>query len=161
GDDLPHFRVGAVDRDVAIDARDATTRRAYKLVALPPSILRTMFDIDTLVADCRTAVADADPRSAIRDVLTRTVAKANDVAGVLGKDEGGINLLYNADDLTILNVIWAPKMRIFPHDHRMWAAIGIYGGAEANTIYRRGEERLQEAGGRLLDVGDVFSLGAD
>ena len=120
-----------------------------------------MFDIDTLVADCRTAVADADPRSAIREVLTRTVAKADDVAGALGKDEGGINLLYNAGDLTILNVIWAPKMRIFPHDHRMWAAIGIYGGAEANTIYRRGEERLQEAGGRLLDVGDVFSLGAD
>ena len=28
-------------------------------------------------------------------------------------------------------------------------------------ITRRGEERLQEAGGRLLDVGDVFSLGAD
>jgi predicted metal-dependent enzyme (double-stranded beta helix superfamily) len=120
-----------------------------------------MFDLEALIADCRTAVSDADPRGAIREVLARTVAKPDDVAAALGKDEGGISVLYNADDLTILNVIWAPKMCLFPHDHRMWAAIGIYGGAEANTLYRRGEERLQPAGGRMLDVGDVFGLGAD
>ena len=120
-----------------------------------------MFDLDTLIADCREAVADPDPRGAIREVLVRTVSRADDVAAALGKDEGGLFVLYNSEDLTILNAIWAPKMEIFPHDHRVWAAIGIYGGAEENRLYRRGEERLQQAGGRLLDVGDVFGLGAD
>ena len=124
-------------------------------------MLRTMFDLDTLIADCETAVAEADPRGAIRELLVRTVAKPDDVAAALAKDQGGINVLYNSKDLTVLNVIWAPNMSLPPHDHRMWAAIGIYGGAEANTLYRRGEERLQPAGGRMLDVSDVFSLGPD
>jgi predicted metal-dependent enzyme (double-stranded beta helix superfamily) len=120
-----------------------------------------MFDLDALIAECRTAVADPDPRGAIREVLVHAVSRPDDVAAALGKDEGGISVLYNTEALTILNVIWAPRMCLFPHDHRMWAAIGIYGGAEANTLYRRGEERLQSAGGRLLEVGDVFGLGAD
>jgi predicted metal-dependent enzyme (double-stranded beta helix superfamily) len=43
----------------------------------------------------------------------------------------------------------------------MWATIGIYGGAEENRLYRRGTERIQPAGEKLLDTGDVFSLGPD
>ena len=120
-----------------------------------------MFDLDTFIDDCRVAVADPDPRGAIRAVLERTLASSGDVATTLARDEGGLNVLYNSDDLTILNVIWAPHMALFPHDHRMWATIGIYSGAEANTLFRRGPQRLQEAGGRLLDTGDVLSLGAE
>ena len=48
-----------------------------------------------------------------------------------------------------------------PHDHRMWAVIGIYGGAEDNTLYRRGPGGPVKAGGRRLRERDVFSLGAD
>jgi len=120
-----------------------------------------MFDLDSFIADCRIAVADVDPRGAVQALLERTVAKPHDVAAALGRDEGGLHLVYGADDLTILNVIWPPHFTIYPHDHRMWAAIGIYGGAEANTLYRRGEERLQPGGGRLLDTGDVLGLGAE
>ena len=46
-------------------------------------------------------------------------------------------MIHRADELTILNVIWAPQMSIYPHDHRTWAVIGIYGGQEDNTFYRR------------------------
>ena len=42
----------------------------------------------------------------------------------------------------VLNVVWAPRMSIYPHDHRMWAVIGIYGGAEDNTLFRRGPQGL-------------------
>ena len=119
-----------------------------------------MFDIDAFVADCRTAVADADARGAVRELLLRTMEQPTPVADVLARDEAGITVLHCDADVTVLNVIWAPGMAIYPHDHRMWAAIGIYGGAEANTVYRRGL-RLQEAGGRLLETGDVFGLGKD
>ena len=120
-----------------------------------------MFDVDTLVADCHSALGDADPRGAVRDVLLKTLEQRGAIAAVLGRDEGGMEILYNDEDLTVINFIWAPKMTIYPHDHRMWATIGIYGGAEDNTLWRRGEERIAPAGCRTLEDGEVISLGAD
>jgi predicted metal-dependent enzyme (double-stranded beta helix superfamily) len=120
-----------------------------------------MFDIDTFVADCQRAADDSDPRGAIRELLQQTMASCDDVAAALAKDEGGLNIIHSAPDLTVLNVIWAPHMTLYPHEHRMWAAIGIYGGAEENRLYKRGTERIQPAGERVLDAGDVLGLGRD
>jgi predicted metal-dependent enzyme (double-stranded beta helix superfamily) len=123
-----------------------------------------MFDVDTLIADCQSALDDAEPRLAIRDVLQRTLSEPEEVAEVLRPTEGGINLLHQSDDLTVINVVWAPHMRIFPHDHRMWAAIGIYLGREDNEFFRRpepGARTLVESGGKTLDVGEVVILGDD
>jgi predicted metal-dependent enzyme (double-stranded beta helix superfamily) len=51
-------------------------------------------------------------------------------------------------------------MQLMPHDHRMWAVIGIYTGAEDNQFYRRGPDReLVETTGRRLDTGEVCVLG--
>lgn len=55
-------------------------------------------------------------------------------------------------------------MRLYPHDHRMWAVIGIYAGQEDNRFYRRsGPDRrmLIESGGKELAEGDVLALGDD
>lgn len=104
---------------------------------------------------------DPDPRRAVREYLVETLDKPGGAAEALGKPEGGINILYNEADLTILNVIWAPGMNVWPHDHRMWAVIGIYGGTEANTLYRRSPERIKAFGGRELHESDVLALGAD
>jgi predicted metal-dependent enzyme (double-stranded beta helix superfamily) len=83
------------------------------------------------------------------------------VETVLGRLTGGIEVLYNAPSLTVLNVVWAPKMSIYPHEHRMWAAIGIYGGAEDNTLFRRTPQGIVRSGTKELRDGDVFLLGAD
>ena len=45
--------------------------------------------------------------------------------------------LYRSDRLTILNVVWSKRMSTMPHDHRMWAVIGIYTGREDNIFWRR------------------------
>ena len=37
-------------------------------------------------------------------------------------------------------------MAIYPHEHRMWAVIGLYGGREDNTFYRRSPQGLVVAG---------------
>src|SRR5439155_14084473 len=63
--------------------------------------------------------------------------------------------------LTVLNAIWAPGMKLYPHDNQLWAVIGIYGGVEDNTLYRRGPERIVPAGGREIRESDVLALGAD
>ena len=77
---------------------------------------------------------------------------------------GGITLLHHEPDLTMIHVVWAPGMRLFPHDHRMWAVIGIYAGQEDNSFYRRagaGERTLVDSGGKELAIGDVLMLGDD
>ena len=52
-------------------------------------------------------------------------------------------------------------MSFNPHDHRMWAAIGLYTGGEDNTFFRRDGQSLVESGGKELRPRDVCLLGAD
>jgi predicted metal-dependent enzyme (double-stranded beta helix superfamily) len=85
--------------------------------------------------------------------------------GAIGVPEaGGITTLYRSEELTVLNVIWAPKMAIYPHDHKTWAVIGIYGGQEDNTFYRRRKEEgapLEKVNGRSLHEEEAVILGPD
>jgi predicted metal-dependent enzyme (double-stranded beta helix superfamily) len=123
-----------------------------------------MFDIDDFIARCQEARAETEPRRAIREVFERALAAPDAVADALAPTEGGLTVLHHGDDLTVLHVVWAPKMSIYPHDHRMWAAIGIYAGQEDNTFYRRsgpGERTLVESGGKQLTTGATVVLGDD
>jgi predicted metal-dependent enzyme (double-stranded beta helix superfamily) len=123
-----------------------------------------MFDLDDFIEECERARAETEPRRAIREVLERAVSRPDDVADVMRPTEGGLTLLHHTPDLTVLHVVWAPHMRLYPHDHRMWAAIGIYGGQEDNEFFRRtgpGEPTLTESGGKELVTGDVIVLGDD
>ena len=98
----------------------------------------------------------------MRDVLDELVADPSALAGALGPVErGGITTLHNADDLTVLHVAWTPGMVLNPHEHKMWAVIGMYGGQEDNAFYRRSPGGLEVAGGRELPAGDVLVIGDD
>lgn len=121
-----------------------------------------VFDVDELVAGCRAALAEDQPRLAIRDVLSRALERPAAVGDVLRPSAGGITLLHRSEDLTVLDAVWAPGMRLFPHDHRMWAVIGIYAGQEDNAFYRREGTGLTDSGtGRSIAEGDVLVLGDD
>jgi len=120
-----------------------------------------MFDLDGLLDGCKEAVGEKDAQKAVREILLRTLERPGPVGESLGKEKGGIEILYNAPDLTVLNVVWAPHMFLMPHDHQMWAVIGIYGGAEDNAFYRRRESGIEKAGGRELHQSDVIGLGVD
>jgi predicted metal-dependent enzyme (double-stranded beta helix superfamily) len=123
-----------------------------------------MFDLDGFIGECQAAAAETDPRRAVREALERAVAEPAAVSEALQPSEGGFTLLHHAPDLTVLHVVWAPGMRIFPHDHQMWAAIGIYAGQEDNEFFRRGGadgRGLTESGGRELVERDVLLLGDD
>lgn len=121
-----------------------------------------MFNLDRFIAECRDAVGRPSPELAIKEILERAVASPSEVEAALGTPRRGeIATLHHDRDLTILNVIWAPGMVIYPHNHRMWALIGLYGGREDNTFYRRSADGLQRAGGRELGVRDTTLLGKD
>jgi len=123
-----------------------------------------VFDVDELIASCHAAIREPEPRRAVREVLARTMANPNAVAEALDPQEGGLNLLHNGPDLTVIHVVWAPGMVLYPHDHRMWAVIGIYAGAEDNAFFRRPSPEARTivaSGGKHLDVGDTVVLGDD
>jgi predicted metal-dependent enzyme (double-stranded beta helix superfamily) len=121
----------------------------------------TVFDIDRLISDCREAAADPEPRQAVREVLERCVRSPEAVQRALPAIRAEIAPLYVSDELTVLKVVWAPGMRFRPHDHRMWAALALYGGQERNTFYRRSGGAIAVTGERTLRTGEVAVLGAD
>jgi predicted metal-dependent enzyme (double-stranded beta helix superfamily) len=120
-----------------------------------------MFDVDAFVTECLAANAESEPRLAIKEVLERAVATPGDVASAL-KVKPGVEVLYRDAALTIASVIVpAGAPRSLPHDHRMWALVGIYGGQEDNHFFRRAERGLEESGGRSLEVSDTLAMGAE
>ena len=118
--------------------------------------------VDDIVDRCRAALAEHTPQLAVRDVLDELVADPAALRGALGPVEaGGITTLHHAPDLTVLHVVWVPGMALNPHEHRMWAVIGMYGGQEDNAFFRRAPGGLAPSGGKELPAGDVLVLGDD
>ncbi|MGH7153135.1 MAG: hypothetical protein ACREF3_04340 [Acetobacteraceae bacterium] len=122
-----------------------------------------MFDLDQLATDCHKAVR-AGPK-AVREVIARAVREPGAVIKRIGEPKrAGIEVLHRSKEVTILNLIWGPNMILMPHDHRMWAVIGIYTGREDNIFWRRlpdQPDRIEAAGARSLCVGEAFPLGQD
>jgi hypothetical protein len=52
-------------------------------------------------------------------------------------------------------------MSIFPHDHRMWAVIGIYGGTEDNVLLQAHAGRTRACVLQGLETGDASLLGEE
>jgi predicted metal-dependent enzyme (double-stranded beta helix superfamily) len=122
------------------------------------------FAVDTLVSELVEARRESSALLATREVLARAIADPRAVADALDPRAGGLARLYNTPELTVLNVVWAPGMLLLPHDHRMWAAIGVYVGTEDNVFFRRvpGDRvHIEETGAKELDTGEVLLLGDD
>jgi predicted metal-dependent enzyme (double-stranded beta helix superfamily) len=118
--------------------------------------------VEDIVARCQGALAEHTPQLAMRDVLAELIADPDTLEHAVGAIElGGITTLHQAPDLTILRVAWTPGIALNPHEHRMWAAIAMYGGQEDNTFYRRSEHGLDAAGGQEITTGEVLLLGDD
>ena len=120
-----------------------------------------MFGKERFIEECRAALKDSDAQAAIREIVARAVSEPAQVLRALGAPQrAGVETIYRADDLTIVNLCWGPGMVFKPHDHRIWAVIGIYGGREQNTFYRRSDHGLKQHGTKDLNVKDTVPLGA-
>lgn len=102
----------------------------------------------------------------MREVVERAVSEPAALLQALGEPKrAGIQTLHRSGQLTVLNVIWAPGMSVMPHDHRMWAVIGIYTGREDNVFWRRLPDepggRIERAGARTLEDRSAVNLGRD
>jgi predicted metal-dependent enzyme (double-stranded beta helix superfamily) len=120
------------------------------------------FDVDRFVEDVRQARMDSGSQGAVEEVLNRAVSNPGAVLAGLGEPtEAGMHTLYNDKSVTILNVVWAPLMSLSPHNHNMWASIGIYTGREDNIVWQRTVDTIEAAGAAALSEKDVFGLSED
>jgi predicted metal-dependent enzyme (double-stranded beta helix superfamily) len=121
-----------------------------------------VFDKDRFVEDCLQAIKESNPEAAVKELVERAIASPGEIEAAIGTpSEGGLHRLYVSPELTVLNVVWAPLMTLYPHNHNCWAVIGIYGGAEDNRFYRRRAEGvgLEEVNGRSLQEQETIVLG--
>jgi len=121
-----------------------------------------MFEKERFIQDCRDALKERDAQGAVQQLVEKAVSDPAGVIRALGEpSRSGVETIYRANDLTILNLCWGPRMDFKPHDHRIWAVIGIYTGREDNTFFRRKEGGLNRHGTKQLNVKDTARLGAE
>jgi predicted metal-dependent enzyme (double-stranded beta helix superfamily) len=124
-----------------------------------------MFNLDQFIESCK-----GKPASAVKELLAEamrdpagvkqaleTVAQGKDIAGA----KVGDMVYFRSPTLTILKAAVPPKFKTPPHNHNMWAVIGVCDGQENNTFYRRSGKTLEKAGGKDLKTGDTVVLGED
>jgi predicted metal-dependent enzyme (double-stranded beta helix superfamily) len=119
-------------------------------------------DIDRFVEDCVTANQEANAQAAVNAVLARAVSNPDSVIAALGEPvKAGLNVLYRSPTLTIFAATWTPQMNLMPHNHLMWANIGIYTGREDNIFWRRTADGIEACGADALFEQDTAMLPED
>ena len=119
-------------------------------------------DIERFIDDCIAANRESDPQTAVTGVLARAVRTPRAALKAIGEPEqAGLNVLHRSQTLTIFSATWTPQMNLMPHNHLMWASIGIYTGREDNILWRRTADGIEAYGARALFEGDTAALPAD
>lgn len=128
-----------------------------------------MLDIERFIAECDAAVQAGGGEKHVREVVARAVSDPAAVIAALGEPIGpGVNYLHQSERLTVVNFVWGPGAMTSPHEHRMWAVIGMYSGREDNIFWRRQPDgsggngsQVEAAGARTLLPGQACPLGRD
>lgn len=118
------------------------------------------FDPEAFVAACRRGVEEPDAAAACARVVRDALSTGVGIDEALGVDEIGPVTLFADAGLTVQRIVWPPGVRSAPHDHRMWAVVGVYRGTEHNIIYERDGSGLVERERRQVEAGDVLTLDA-
>lgn len=126
------------------------------------------FDLQSFIADCRRLAAGEHGPARVLERMREAIADPAGIAAAVAPLAAGVGALdaplFRSDDLTVLNVTLAPGLMTIPHDHAMWAVVGIYQGEEVNTFYRpataeEADGALLEANRRSVPAGEAILLG--
>ena len=124
-----------------------------------------MLELEAFVEACRRLVGEPHAPKRALELMREAMASPDEVSRAVAAPApktGALDApLFRSEALTILDVTLKPGMLSIPHDHGMWAVIGIYEGEEANTFYRRGAAGLEEANRRTIHTGEAILIGDD
>jgi predicted metal-dependent enzyme (double-stranded beta helix superfamily) len=117
---------------------------------------------EDFVAQCSSAIKEDDGPSATKEIVERALRDRRLLEELPLKAD--VNVLHGGEDLTILHVVMAERPagagRPIPHNHLMWALIGVTHGSEENEFFRRSGRTIEPSGsGRVINEGEVFMMG--
>lgn len=119
-------------------------------------------NLDHFVQDCIDANREQEAQAAVLDVLANAVSEPRQMLAAVGEPErAGITIIHRSKTLTIFSAAWTPQMNLMPHNHLMWANIGIYTGREDNLLWRETGDAIEAFGAEALFEGDVAALPVD
>jgi predicted metal-dependent enzyme (double-stranded beta helix superfamily) len=120
---------------------------------------KDLIEIQKFVEDCVAANKETNAQEAVKEVLAKGVSNPSAMLKAIGEPtEAGLKVFLRSKELTIFAASWTPQMNLMPHNHRMWANIGIYTGREDNIIWKRSKSGLEANDVRCLFSGDVATL---
>ena len=120
-----------------------------------------VFDPQEFVSRCRQTLTDPDPVLAVREVVAEAVSRPEALRAALAAAAPGPITWYQSPELTVQRIVWPNGVITPPHEHRMWAVVGVYQGQEDNTLWKRIQGGVEQMGGRQLTAGEVLVLGPD
>jgi predicted metal-dependent enzyme (double-stranded beta helix superfamily) len=128
----------------------------------PVMAKRTTMDLGNFVQDCIDANKGPEAQAAVLAVLARAVSEPRRMLAAVGEpSRAGISVIHRSKTLTIFSAAWTPQMNLMPHDHLMWANIGIYTGREDNLLWRRNGGRIEAFGAKALFQGEAAAMPVD
>ena len=78
------------------------------------------FNLDTFIENCKSAVENDDTHLGIKDLVGKAVSEPGSLMKAIGEpSKAGASPIYSSNNLTIVNVVWAPWMTIYPHNHNI------------------------------------------
>ncbi len=119
------------------------------------------FTYEGFVAAAREAAVSAEPTKAVRALLERTVGDPELLAKGLPGDTSREMELFEDETVSIWVSRFEPGVVMPPHEHLMDAHIGVVSGGEKNLFFREEEGRLVHVSDRVVQPGEVLSLGRD
>ena len=144
----------AMAAGTAFAAATLGPRQAFGQPGAPPK-----FELGRFIEDVIAADREADAQLAVEQVLARVMSNPADVMLAVGEPSTvGPQPIYKSANLSILNVVWSPLMVLQPHNHLMWATIGIYTGREDNIIWERRGGVVEASSAASLSEREVYSL---
>ncbi|MFT6390048.1 MAG: putative metal-dependent enzyme (double-stranded beta helix superfamily) [Cellvibrionaceae bacterium] len=119
-----------------------------------------MFNKECFISECKKLIGLENAHKKIHELLKTQLTDSSKIIEQLGQPKAaGVELLYCADDLTIINFVMTPGMHLHAHNHNMWAIIGIYAGVEENIFYTRVDGTITKKNSKKLSIGDAVILG--
>ena len=111
-------------------------------------------DTAEFIDACREVAGGDTPTGDVFELVAAFLHQPNLRNLLGGGDRSTYEALYRGEDLLVLHGVVPPTPApVAPHDHRMWAVIGVYQGLEHNELFVRTD------GGGLASV-DRFTVAA-
>jgi predicted metal-dependent enzyme (double-stranded beta helix superfamily) len=114
--------------------------------------------VDAIATAAHRGTDPATTAALVADVLTHLEPHADlltDIERAGSPDRTTSHVLHAEQEFTVSAVVWRPGQTTSIHDHLVWCSFVVLSGAETETLYELGGDRLGEAGTRHRPVGSV------